>query len=286
LPALVFDQYMVNLREIEPTDRAFAHFVFVNTSDRAVRITGLVPTCSCLQPRIARREIAPGAAGDFVVTVLTANQTPGPKEYQILVRYEDPDPRETSVAFRLVIPEEQVFVRPRSLVIYQGSQAAPHAQELRVFDLRPQTLSVTSVETNSPLVSARLVADDAEDADPTPETAQDSDADGTPAHRIRLRLVDDIPVGRHRAMVRIRTNDRGFPELIVPLLIVGENGPDTAMRSGVAEPGSRPPRRVAPKRDGQVQPAGQSSASLEPGKNPVRNADASEADRQPESPRR
>jgi len=86
--------------------------------------------------------------------------------------------------------------------------------------------------------------------------------------------------------VRIRTNDPVFPELVVPLLIVGENGPGMAMRSGAAEPGTRTPRRVPPKRDGQVQPAGQSSASLEPGMNPVRNADASEADRKPESHRR
>ncbi len=115
-PALVFDQYLVNLGEIHNTARVDAHFRFKNCGSFPVRITNVTPSCKCLAPRIEKRSYAPGEISDFTLGVLTTHQTPGPHEYQVTLEYEDPQPRVVTVTFKLVIRRE-VTLSPSQLIV-------------------------------------------------------------------------------------------------------------------------------------------------------------------------
>ena len=118
-PALVFDQYLVNLGEIHNTAKVEAHFRFKNCGSFPLRITNVTPSCKCLAPQIEKRVYAPGEISDFTLGVLTTHQTPGPHEYLLTLDYEDPQPHAVTVTFKLVIRRE-VTLSPSQLIVYQN----------------------------------------------------------------------------------------------------------------------------------------------------------------------
>ena len=100
-PALVFDQYLIDLGAIKPTKYAYATFAFANSGKETVRVKDLQPSCGCLSPRLEKREYQPGEQGQFLVRIMVPNEAPGPKEYTIGVavfgRSEEYDPRLDSI---------------------------------------------------------------------------------------------------------------------------------------------------------------------------------------------
>lgn len=204
--SLVFQQYLVNLREIEPTREATADFAFTNTGRRPVTITALEPSCGCLQPRLDKRTYAPGESGIFSTRIQTATEKPGPKEYTITVRYSDPTPRETRLTFKVTLPERQIVVEPRGLMVYQFGEAAPVEREIMVTDLRGRALLVTSAQASTAWATARVAG-------------SDEDANGHHRTRIVVTVREDVPAGVHHGHVTIRTTDPEFSQLVVPLSI-------------------------------------------------------------------
>jgi hypothetical protein len=204
--SLVFDQYLVNLGEIEPAGEAAGWFRFTNAGRRPVTITDLEPSCGCLQPRLEKRTYAPGESGEFHTRIQTATEKPGPKEYTVTVRYSDPAPRETRLTFKLILPEQEVLVEPRGLIVYQFGEAAPLDRELVVTDFRRRSLVVTGVEVSTPWAAAR-VADTGEDAH------------GRQRTRIVVTVQRDVPEGTHHGRITIRTTDPEYSPLTVPLVI-------------------------------------------------------------------
>jgi hypothetical protein len=204
--SLVFQQYLVNLREIEPTREASANFAFTNAGRRPVTITALEPSCGCLQPRLEKRTYAPGESGMFSTRIQTATEKPGPKEYTITVRYSDPAPRETRLTFKVTLPEQQIVVEPRGLIVYQFGEAALVEREIVVTDLRGRALLVTGAQASTPWATAHVAG-------------SDEDADGHHRTRILVTVSEDVPAGRHHGHVTIRTTDPEFSQLVVPLSI-------------------------------------------------------------------
>jgi hypothetical protein len=224
LPALAFDQYQVDLREVSPTERVSAYFAFRNHGSAPVRVTKLVPSCGCLQPYLKKRLFEAGETGEFLLSVQTANQNPGAKEYRVTVHYEDPEPREQDVVFKVVLPANQVLVRPASLTFYQLGHD-PIEQEIVVTDLRARPLDVLGVRCTSEYAKVELL--------PPEETVI---GDNEPK-RIRMRVTVDakIPPGRQQALITIFTDDEKYSELRVPLRIQGPSG------KGLPETASQPP---------------------------------------------
>ena len=204
--SLVFQQYLVNLREIEPTREASANFAFTNAGRRPVTITALEPSCGCLQPRLEKRTYAPGESGMFSTRIQTATEKSGPKEYTITVRYSDPAPRETRLTFKVTLPEQQIVVEPRGLMVYQFGEAAPVEREIVVTDLRGRALLVTGAQASTPWATAHVAG-------------SDEDADGHHRTRILVTVSEDVPAGRHHGHVTIRTTDPEFSQLVVPLSV-------------------------------------------------------------------
>lgn len=206
-PALAFQQYLVDLGKVPASPVVGARFRFTNRGQHPVHITELKPSCGCLNPRLAKRDFAPGESGEIILPVQTPNEPAGLREYTLKVNYTDPQPRETLLTFRVVLPQKRVTVRPRSLIFYQLSPGTI-TRDFVVTDFPKLGLSLTGVECPSKYVTVKL-------------GKQDTDAYGHPRHYVSITIADGVPPGRHRAVVTIRTDHPRYRVLKVPLMIQG-----------------------------------------------------------------
>jgi hypothetical protein len=208
-PALAFDQYLVDLGLAAPSEEVFAHFDFVNRGQHPVTITDIVPSCSCLKPTVKKKDFQPGASGNFFVRVLTANENAGQKEYRVTVKYTDPEPRETDVTFRVMLPDNQVSVKPRALTFYQLGQE-PTTEEIEVIDRRSRHLTIKSVESSRSIAQVEVGESDIDEA-------------GHWHGRLRVTVPGNVPPGRIDAVIHIVTDDETavYHFLRVPLMIYG-----------------------------------------------------------------
>jgi hypothetical protein len=101
-----------------------------------------------------------------------------------------------------------VFVRPRALTIYQNN-STPTTQELVVTDLRASPFHLKSVRCGSDFVGVELLPEEpARTGEPRKMKA-------------RVTVQGLIPPGKHPAIVCITTDDPSYPEIRVPVVIVG-----------------------------------------------------------------
>lgn len=203
-PALVFDQYLVNLGEIHNTAKVEAHFRFKNCGSFPLRITNVSPSCMCLAPQIEKRAYAPGEISDFTLKVLTTHQTPGPHEYLVTLQYEDPKPREVTVTFKLIIRRE-VTLSPRQLIVYQNGISETE-QKVVLTDMRPKPFIVTSATCTSPLVRVEL-------------RKPVDDPEGGRETTVVIHVAAQVPAAGEDCSVYLTTDDPHYPRIPVPLRI-------------------------------------------------------------------
>jgi hypothetical protein len=137
----------------------------------------------------------------------TANEEAGPHSYTVRVKYNDPQPREETVAFRLVLPDVKVSVEPAELLFYQINGDDSEAT-VRVSDRRAKSLDVLQAECTLPGVTVEVLP---------AETGED----GQSKVPLKVRVPGTYPAGQHRGLVRIATNDPEFRELRVSVYVEG-----------------------------------------------------------------
>jgi hypothetical protein len=211
-PALAFHQYLVDLGRIQPSSEERAIFVFRNRGSQAVHITDVKPSCGCLEPHVSSRMIEPGGEGHIVLRMQPANETPGPKEFHVDLKYTDPQPRDVRLAFKVEIPEQGLSVRPRALLVYQNADTAI-SKQIVVSDTRPTPARVEQVSVSNPIIQVALG-----DVHTT--------ASGAIEQTVEVNVEAGVPAGRHEAVVTIHTSDPHAPVLRVPLRI--DSRPATA----------------------------------------------------------
>lgn len=244
--ALAFDQYLVDLGPVPATQDVAAHFDFTNRGSHPVEIVSLEPSCGCLRPRLgkidetpttSRRDptaaaprpwvekkvYEPGEEGFFSLRVQTANQSPGQKEYTVKVKYKDPQPRETLVTFRALLPDDQVLVRPIALMFYQigeGSRATP-PREFEVIDKRPEHLNIARVECSRREIEIT-------------EVGNEVDEDGVWHGRFVVTVPDKLPPGHSETIIRIYTDDpaENYRVLRIPLYLEGPDPRNRIQQTG------------------------------------------------------
>ncbi len=211
-PALSFRQYAVDLGSIQPTGEARGTFVFINRGRAAVEITKVEPSCSCLVPRLDQERFEPGQEGRLVLRVQPANESPGRKELFCDVSYNDPEPRQVRLTFKLEIPERQMTVSPPALMVFHPEGSEPTPQTFTVADGRKQPFEIVEVQVTSDLVTT-----DIGERQVTPE--------GVWQQTIKVTVQGKLPRGRHQVLLRIRTTSKDTPELRVPLMLQGPVDP-------------------------------------------------------------
>lgn len=211
-PALAFRQYAVDLGAIQPTGEARATFVFTNRGTSTVEIKEVVPSCSCLVPRVDQKRFEPGEEGRVVLRVQPANESPGKKELFADVVYHDPEPRQVRLTFKLDIPQRQMTVSPPALMIFHPAGSDPTVATFTVTDGRKKRFEILDVEATSELASP-VIGERA--MSPTGEWSQ----------TIQVTVPGELPAGKNQVLLRIHTSDPDFPELRVPLLLQGPTPP-------------------------------------------------------------
>ena len=211
LPALAFHQYAVDLRTIHPTTETQATFAFQNRSQEPVRITSMEPSCGCLMPRMegARdQQFAAGGNGRIILRMQPANSTAGPHEYTVKIKYTDPEPQETTLTLKLVIPPTTLSVTPPALIVYHPAGSEPTVTDFTITDGRGTRFDVTDVTIDSEFAEAAIG-----------ETGRT--VTGNFQQIIQVSIAGDLPPGQRQALLRIMTTDPDVPELRVPLLLRG-----------------------------------------------------------------
>lgn len=227
LPALAFDQYLVDLGKVSPSEEVTARFRFTNVGEEPVTINQLVPSCGCLQPRVRKKVYQPGEMDDFILRVQTANQAVGEKEYQVTVKYADPQPRESLLVFRVNLPDNQVMVRPTGMIFYQLSDKSS-SQDIVVTDRREQPLRLEGVRLIPDMQGVEVAVQ-----------PSDSDEHGHARHHVKVTVSGDVADGRHVGTVMLFTSDPKYPTLRVPIIVQG-----TSPRMAGRVPDAKDRRRI------------------------------------------
>jgi len=224
-PALVFDQYFVNLSDLHNAARVESWFHFKNCGKAPARITNLEPSCGCLNPKVEKRTYLPGEECEFSMGVLMTREKPGPHDYELRIDYEDPKPRSVTVAFKVVVRRE-VTVRPSQLLFYQnGSEEAQRS--IVVTDMRPTPFHVTGATCKSPLVKFK-VGPAIDDPDAGRETT------------ISITVAAQCPKEGVQTSVVLSTDDPRYPRIPIPVWIRDMHASMIQQTSGTSKDPSHP----------------------------------------------
>lgn len=223
---LAFEQYLVNLGSPPPRAEYAARFAFQNTGSQPLKIRELVPSCGCLNPRLEKREFAPGEIGEFYLRVRAANERPGLHEYTCKIGYDDGQPREAEVRFKITLPDERVEIRPRALAIYQFNSELT-TREITITDFRaaPEDRPLSRLEIVEATCSLPWVAVSVGEAH--------IDELGLRRQAVVVTMTN-VPAGTHHGAVTVKTNIPEYSELRVPLRVEGPPPTDNHAASGDA----------------------------------------------------
>jgi len=158
--------------------------------------------------QVEQQEFAPGESGRIVLRVLPANESPGRKELFADLEYSDPEPRQVRLTFKLDIPERQMTVSPPALIVFHPAGSSPTVQTLTVTDGRKKPFEITDIATTSDLITAVIGE---RTLTPTGEWSQ----------TVQVTIPGTIPEGKHQMLLRISTTDPDYPELRVPIQLLG-----------------------------------------------------------------
>ncbi len=221
-PALAFETYLVDVGPVKETSRTIgARFRFKNLSDKTVTVKELVPSCGCLKPQLDKKIYLPNEVGEFRLKMQTVSESPGQKEYFVDFKYEDVKERSTRLTFKLELPTRRLVVKPKALVIYQFTPGRT---------VHPVTVSDYRADKNFEIIGAESTTKFAKVAIGNLEVS-----DGIRQQKLEVIVEDAIPSGKHKGLIVIKTNDKDFPELYVPIIVQGP-APQTAQKNKPASP--------------------------------------------------
>lgn len=207
-PSLAFRQYAVDLGPIQAVPEARATFVFTNRGNSPVDITEVAPSCSCLVSRLDQKHFEPGEDGRLVLRIQPMKEPAGAKELFADVSYNDPEPRQVRLTFKLEIPERQMTVSPPALMVFHPEGSDSTDATFTVTDGRKKPFEITEVEATSELVSSVIGE---RSVLPSGEWTQ----------TVKVNIPGTLPAGKHSVMLRIRTSAADYPEIRVPLSLQG-----------------------------------------------------------------
>ncbi len=228
-PALVFQSYMVHEGPdpVAPQPLLTPYFTFRNKGTETVTIRELTPACSgCVSPEVSAKEIPPGGEGRVTFSIRTRNQAAGPHDYLVTVKYEDPKPREVLLTYKVVLPEKLIEVEPRVLMV-MGRISSADRDIVTIADHRADRaespMKVLSVAGSSSLFTA--------------QSAGHSTVDGVSRDAVEVTYADSIPVGQHRGVITVLTDDELYPAIQVPVIMGDRKRPADEAVSAIPEAG-------------------------------------------------
>ena len=209
-PALVFSEYLADYGPAPVAQQPLLTPIFYlrNNSTEKVKITNMQASCGCLAPSISATEVEAGAVEKLSLPIRLNNEPSGSREYTVTVHYVDPKPREVTLTVKAVLPEKSLIVEPRVLMV-MGAVKASQEHIVTISDYRPESLEkpirVTSVTGSSALFTAQLAGQFARD--------------GASRTALSVKFLENSPLGRHRGLINVATNDDLFPVIQIPVVV-------------------------------------------------------------------
>ncbi|QDU80540.1 hypothetical protein Pla110_22710 [Polystyrenella longa] len=229
-PALVFEQYAAERRELTHKDRPWVYYAFVNKSSEEVRMESVSPDCECVSiqffkagPQLKKVHqltqedevknyqgfaLAPGAAYYILASIDGTSKQPGRHEFDIEVKYEDVISRKETLHFNVTLPEKKIVIEPEVVHITQNK-----AEEIKssawIADHRGNDLKIVSMRVNSDWFTAEL---------------GETEFDGIKRQEIVIKTTDQIPNDRVKGTVEVTTDDPDHPRIWIPVVIDGVQG--------------------------------------------------------------
>ena len=205
---LLFTEPRADVGEVKSGAPLVHEYAFTNSGPETVEIEEVRVSCGCQKPELESRSYKPGESGKLRIEVNTLTQGIGPHAWRTTVRYRrGGEEGERELLLSATVAAE-ITVEPPELEIF-ADRAISH--ELRLTDRRAKRLTITSVQTTSPKLTARV-------------TAETRDAQGQPTRTIRLDVPSDFPEGRHQEMLNIYTDDPLYRHLKVPVTVTKRSG--------------------------------------------------------------
>jgi hypothetical protein len=201
---LEFTSTTVDVGEVRAGSPLSHTFNFQNRGADAVEVTGIHSTCGCLTPRLSGKRYEPGDQGSLQATINTLSPAPGPHVWQVTLSCKG---KETTAEISLRVKAKivrEIVVEPAAVSMYVDG---PIQSEIRLTDLRPQPLTVTTVASSATWLQAH-------------QAAEERDGSGRLVRIVHLRVAENAPQGAHEESLSLFTNDPGYLEIKVPVTIV------------------------------------------------------------------
>jgi hypothetical protein len=138
---LVFDQDPLELRPKPEDEKVEASFTFTNKGNKAIKVTGLDSTCSCLEASLDKAVYAPGEKGTGKA-VFKVSSFVGRHEKTLHLYTDDPAEPDKVLNVVLEVPEV-VSIEPKLLEWVLGEE--PKAKELTVKIIGEEPMKIKSV---------------------------------------------------------------------------------------------------------------------------------------------
>ena len=239
---LRFTQPAADVGEVRTGTPLVHRFALVNAGPEVVEITEARASCGCLTPRLDKRTFQPGEEGALQLEVNTLSQSAGPHTWRVQVACQSGGTRSDVTLCLTARVIAEVTVQPAALTMFADR---PLAHDVVLTDLRAHPLAVTEVRTSCPALTARI----------------DAEAAGVPAPRrwkVRVEVGDEFPQGRHAEVLSIYTDDPGYRELKVPVVVIKQAARHLAASPNqvtlLAPPGQAVPSRILLIRDPNNRP--------------------------------
>ena len=140
---LVFDQDPLEINPKPEDEEVEATFTFKNTGDKAIHVTGLESSCSCLEASLDKADYQPGEKGTGKAKFKVSSFV-GQHE-KFLHIYTD-DPKDNDIVMRAVIDVPALIdIEPKLLQWTLGEK--PDAKELTVKISGPDPMKITKVSS-------------------------------------------------------------------------------------------------------------------------------------------
>lgn len=202
-PRLVVEETTHDAGRITQGTTIRHHFTIRNDGERALRLSGVRPSCDCAAEIVTRDAIARGATGTLAVEVAT-DDLAGTIERSFTVFSNDPEHPSQRLTLRADVVAD-VVIEPRQLYVGPVARGARATASARISFPR--------------LPAARALA-----AKPMGRIAHPRwlDAGSTGVRRMTVEIADDAPPGPFHERVRIRTShpERAVVELVVAGVVV------------------------------------------------------------------
>jgi len=201
---LEFTSTTIDVGEVHAGSPLSYTFNFQNRGADAGEVTGIHSTCGCLTPRLSGKRYQPGEQGSLQVAINTLSPALGPHVWQVTLSCKS---KGTTVEVPLRVKAKivrEIIVEPAAVSMYVDG---PVQSEIRLTDLRPQPLTITTVASSAGWLQAR-------------QAAEERDASGRLVRIVQLRVAENAPQGTHEESLSLFTNDPGYLEIKVSVTVV------------------------------------------------------------------